>query len=381
MQWADDGSALCDHVGTRTRGAPLLRLRHLSTLAAVAVAAALLTGCAPGAQVDPTTCAGYAELAPADRSAIAEKAITGDPPIIVFTDEGADGFQLRQALDMACDDNETIADAAEYLNGLEPAQCAEFLQLDETAQTEWADAQWDTVGGSPFSSVKTERDLVAHMCGQTADATLAEAVGSMVGMSDSELLAMIGVVVDTPEAPASAAGGRQTYTYTRTDDAGFSQTLTVSIGSVVLGNDAARVASEWKAVGGTGQNPCYDVQMWAGRIMEHELAGYAFGTVTITNDRPDFPAQPWGYQFTRSGSFSMMGLQFSNGGSCQKLYEGGYVMQPSWGGDATWGPVPLVIAIADVRSPGAPQGDPNVVSADVVSLYPTAFSFPLTLAG
>lgn len=360
----------------------MLRLRHISTLAAITVVAALSTGCAPGAQPTPTTCAGYAELAPAGRGVIAEEAISVSPPVIVFTDEGADSFQLRQALDMACADNETIDEAAGYINGLEPATCSDFLDLDETAQGEWAVAQWEAFGGAPFSSVKTQRELVAHMCTQADGSTLAEAVGGMQAMSESDLLALIGadVGVQTPDAPA-AAGGRQTYTYTKTDDAGFSQTLTVTIGSVVLGNDAARLASEWKAVGGTGQNPCFDVELWAGRIMDHELAGFAFGTVKISNDRPDFPAQPWGYQFTRTGSFSMMGLQFSNGGSCQKLYEGGYVMQPSWGGNSTWGPVPLVIAIADVRSPASPQGDPSIVSDSPVSLYPTAFNFPLTLAG
>jgi hypothetical protein len=97
-------------------------------------------------------------------------------------------------------------------------------------------------------------------------------------------------------------------------------------------------------------------------VLASQTAGYALGTVTITNDTTGFPAQAWAYQFSGlNWDGSAMGAAFSNGARCNDLHSG-FMIQPSWTGNQ-WGPVPVAIAVNGYLSPAHPDGDPGTLAS------------------
>jgi hypothetical protein len=159
---------------------------------------------------------------------------------------------------------------------------------------------------------------------------------------------------------------RTTTTVVVSDNDGFQQTMTITLGPVILGSNTSLMESQWSSVGGSGSNPCIDVNpgndLSTNYVIDAEVAGFAFGTITIANDQPDFPPRDVTYIFSRNSS-SAMGVGFSNGALCDGL--GGFPFNPSFDDGASWGPVPIVIAIADVRTPAFPTGDPSAVSGGI----------------
>jgi hypothetical protein len=151
---------------------------------------------------------------------------------------------------------------------------------------------------------------------------------------------------------------------------GFKQTVKVTMGPVVLGSDTALMNSQWKGVGGTGSNPCIDVNPANDgstvHVLETKFAGYAFGTLTITNDVPSYPAKPQTYQFNLAYQIdSAMGIGYAHGATCDGLHPG-IRINPNWGTSAQWGPVPIVVAIAEMQSPAFPNGDPSKLAYPLV---------------
>jgi len=168
-------------------------------------------------------------------------------------------------------------------------------------------------------------------------------------------------VVEPTQEPVPLNYPLTTYSSTFSNDDGFSQTLTLNIGQVIPGSDP-RALDAWYSVGGLsgGTPPCWDSGVpGSGNTnfeLKSSLAGYAFGTVTITNDAPDFEAQELVYQWTGNTDGSAFGVEYSDSQNCHALY-GGLMMNPDFV-SANWGPVPVVVALNAYVSPAFPAGDP-----------------------
>lgn len=196
----------------------------------------------------------------------------------------------------------------------------------------------------------------------------------------------------TPEATPGVAipeFPRKTYTLKAKSADGFRQTVTLKIGPAVLSTETGTLSSEWAASGGSGQIPCMDVDLpndgSTGYVHSSEMAAYAFGEIILTNDVPDFAPQDWTVHFSRGESaadkVSAFGVGFSDASRCDGL-RGGFRLTPSWEGDVSvWGPVPVVVAIADVRSPAHPLGEPQAMSPPLkMGFYDKEIDVYLTLA-
>ncbi len=270
--------------------------------------------------------------------------------------------------DWACSDETggvLLLVKTQLLTPKEELLCRDFLAADVEQQAFWEEA------GQKANGDTFESGYPARACAMFPDAIF------------QGVLSNVPAYVEAMDGSTGEDGGpngslaRQTYSATFDQGDGFSQTVSVSIGPAVLGVDSALVESEWRAVGGTGSNPCLDVSISSIDVIETEFAAYAYGTVTITNNVPDFPPRDKTYSFSRSIlAQAAMGVQYSNGTSCESL---NFVpVKPSWGETTIWGPVPIVVAIADVRSPDFPNGDPAVVSAHPLWID-TTLAVPLAL--
>jgi len=165
---------------------------------------------------------------------------------------------------------------------------------------------------------------------------------------------------------------RERYSVSVEEDS-YQQTLTFELGPVLPGDDPALTQYSWVTAGGTGAFPCQDVSdLTTGRYVT-ETTGYAFGTLTVTNDTPDFPALEHLYQFTRPGS--AIGYGFGSGAVCRTTDGGGDFLSPSWQG-ATWGPTPVVVAVQGYRTPDHPAGDPELLRLPLVAFL-TDLEIPL----
>lgn len=184
------------------------------------------------------------------------------------------------------------------------------------------------------------------------------------------------VETPTPTAVTEAPGPMETYVITQAGEDGYSQTATLELGPVVPYSQASSIEAAWAAVGGQGPIPCIDADPDGDGLtnpLRSETAGFAFGTLEIVNNAPDFPAEDliWRFNRGRQGSVtqSAVGLGYSDGGSCSDLVVAGAMIRPSWR-SASWGPVPIVVTIADYLTPNAPEGDSAVLeSAPLVFGY------------
>ena len=197
-----------------------------------------------------------------------------------------------------------------------------------------------------------------------------------------------GTQTSAPEAAPDAALPQQSYSDSSDQGNGFKQTLTITMGPVILGTNTALLTSQWASVGGTGKNPCIDANPsgtgFSGPVLESKLAGFAFGTLTIVNDSPDFPAKPYAYSFSLdANSGDAIGFGYSDGAKCVSIYGSDSRVNPAWGTSAKWGPVPVVVAIRDLLSPAFPKGDPSKLALPLkfaVQAFPAPpLAIPLSL--
>lgn len=146
----------------------------------------------------------------------------------------------------------------------------------------------------------------------------------------------------------------QTVTQKAVSRDGKSQTVTFEIGPVVSGQETELIKNEWVSRGGKVNDvACLD------RAVSSKSGGFAVGTMKVVNDTPDFPAGNRKFQFIGNNKM-YIGLGFSGGSTCSPG-DGKYIFGPSWQ-KAIWGPVPVVIAINDYRTPNSPAGDPGLLT-------------------
>jgi hypothetical protein len=189
----------------------------------------------------------------------------------------------------------------------------------------------------------------------------------------------------TTEAPTpSALVPGHSYIVTVKSSQGYAQEATLTLHPGYKGSDRSGLATGWAAVGGTGENPCIDVNpandMVTNYTFRTDTAYFVFGTLTIRNKSNGFSPQPTTWQWvgkTGAGGdlmstpdpsidtdFAVMGVGFSSGGDCDGLTSGGFMMNPKWSGSSDqWGPVPVAIAISGVYTPNHPTGNLKDVSA------------------
>jgi hypothetical protein len=189
----------------------------------------------------------------------------------------------------------------------------------------------------------------------------------------------------TPEPPAFTYP-TDTYSAAYEDQNGFKQTITVSIGPVIPGSDTDKLAAAWARVGGAEGStpPCMNVHPTGtgntNFVLKSDFAGYALGTVQLTNDVTDFDPKAWTYQFFGlQWDGSAMGIAYSSGAKCSDLH-GGLLVRPAWKSNQ-WGPVPVAIAVNEYLSPAHPQGDPakiekpmNVRTFEASTQQPISFT-------
>lgn len=145
------------------------------------------------------------------------------------------------------------------------------------------------------------------------------------------------------------------YKTTFTDEDGFSQTVTFTVGPVMAGTDP-NIDRAWRTVGGESDSiPC--VASGSSASQNPSLAGFAFGTLAVTNDVPDFAPLAWQYFFAGLGTNASMGFDFSSGGQCSEL-RGMVPFVPGWESSPNWGPVPVTFALEGFITPAQPTGDP-----------------------
>lgn len=188
----------------------------------------------------------------------------------------------------------------------------------------------------------------------------------------------------TPSPTPSALGPAHSYIVTVKSSQGYAQEATLTLYPGYKGSDRSGLAAGWAAVEGTGENPCIDVNpandMVTNYTFRTDTAYFVFGTLTIRNKSNGFSPEPTTWQWvgnTGGGGglmstpdpsvdtdFAVMGVGFTNGGDCDGLTSGGYIMSPKWSdsGDQ-WGPVPVAIAISGVYTPNHPAGNLKNISA------------------
>ncbi|MBW0252593.1 hypothetical protein [Cellulomonas sp. PS-H5] len=218
--------------------------------------------------------------------------------------------------------------------------CLEYMSLGPVEQMNTV----ASVAGQPEVD-QVQANAVAGVCRRGEADTLATAVPT--GLDELARFHQL--------APSLTRESRST---TREVD-GYSQTLTLELGPVIPGDEVSLTSLSWADVGGTGEFPCQDFENVDIGHITAETAGYAFGTVTVTNDTPDFPAREEIYQFSRAGT--AIGYGFSDGAVCRSAAGGGDFLKPNWS-DETWGPVPVVVAIEGYRSPDHPEGDAELLT-------------------
>ncbi|MFC9352885.1 MULTISPECIES: hypothetical protein [Terrabacteria group] len=193
-------------------------------------------------------------------------------------------------------------------------------------------------------------------------------------------------VTPTPtETPAPPVlGPAKKYIVTVKSSQGYAQEATLTLYPGYKGSDRAALSQGWAAVGGTGENPCNDVNpandMITNYTLKTDTSYFVFGTLTIQNKSNGFRPEPTTWQWVgntggRSGvwsdpdpsidtDFAVMGVGYSSGGDCDGLMSGGFMINPKWSdaGDQ-WGPVPVAVAISGVYTPNHPAGNMKNITA------------------
>ncbi|MBT8162560.1 hypothetical protein KKI43_19190 [Arthrobacter sp. GN70] len=208
----------------------------------------------------------------------------------------------------------------------------------------------------------------------------------------------------TPDEPSPTAtqapltlGSGNSYTVIVKDSQGYAQEATLTLYPGYRGSDRSALDAGWAAVGGTGADPCIDVNpsndMVTNYIFRTDTAYFVFGTLTIKNNSNGFSPQPTTWQWvgnTGAGGdlvtspdasidtdFAVMGAGYSSGGECDGLTTGGFMMNPKWNGSSNqWGPVPIAIAISGVYTPNHPSGNLKDINAFILGEGP--FGTPVT---
>ncbi|MET4160030.1 hypothetical protein [Agromyces sp. PvR057] len=169
-----------------------------------------------------------------------------------------------------------------------------------------------------------------------------------------------------------------TYSIEAVDGNGNAERITLAIGSWVRGDDSALLDEAWASVGGLGTMP-----LLAGTDGFTAADGaFAFGTVSIENTTPDFPAEnfangnAWVYLtpliefdgfFTdwHDPSFEGLGAtmqarQYTSGASTDAVSGLNPLIRADMSTSDRWGPVPIVIGLDTVFSPNFPEGNPKL---------------------
>lgn len=183
----------------------------------------------------------------------------------------------------------------------------------------------------------------------------------------------------TPDpTPTSVLTGRKTYVARMENDEGFKLRANITVYDAVRGSDTEAMDAAWAEVGGTVPNPCLDADVgndtFTVTAIHTQTSAYAYGTLTITSETEGFDPPSVLWQFTTGraapkdgewvgsqGKPKAMGIGFSDGGRCDGLNTGGFIVTPSMN-DTTWGPVPIVFAYDGTFTPKHPNGDPSVLS-------------------
>lgn len=173
-----------------------------------------------------------------------------------------------------------------------------------------------------------------------------------------------------------AVTSRETHSITVTDGNGNSQRITVSIGSWVKGSDPALLDEAWAIVGGQGAMPITD-----GSGFTASDGAFVFGTVSIENLTPDFPAanfsngNSWVYlsplirfdgfftnwhgpEFEGLGT-TMQARHYSSGAESDAVSGSNPLIRAAMDGNR-WGAAPFVIGLDTVFTPKYPEGNPKL---------------------
>ena len=169
------------------------------------------------------------------------------------------------------------------------------------------------------------------------------------------------VVAATPsQAAAAPAPGpqMQTLTLPMSFPGGYKATATLTYSQAILTTDKARVNSAWAAVGGTGAIPCIGDADVHGGSYTWDSSAVAVGTLAFRNDSPGFSMPRFGLfiESMVSTSPTIAGIEYSNGSTCGDGHGLSSLQVAPTMTAATWGPVPIVFAFANARTPDAPNG-------------------------
>lgn len=178
----------------------------------------------------------------------------------------------------------------------------------------------------------------------------------------------------TPSTSAPTASalppGPKTYHAAQTTTDGYKQSMTLTLYPAIPGRDLTALNKAWTAVGGTGNFPCEDaagLDMSTLVSIPTHSSVYAVGTLSITNDTPDFGdgGMMWDFAGPDTNGYAM-GFGYSNSPECDSL-SSGTLTKPHWTGPM-WGPVPIVVAYGDVVNPDHPDGDYTKIAAAPIAL-------------
>lgn len=233
------------------------------------------------------------------------------------------------------------------------------------------------IGSNEGSSLKvvkalTVSALLVGVAASCAAGSEAPALPSVTPSSSSPDTSTSSEAAIEPSETPEALLPMESFSHTVDSDGGFSQTMTITMGPVVPASEPTVLDAQWAAVGGLGTYPCSDTDFGPGNP---DAAGFAFGTMEIVNNTPGFTAANKIYQFWRNEP-SALGLAYTNGPSCDLLDRGGMLFSPSEF-DNVWGPVPIVVAIDNYRTPAFPNGDAALLDRNGLALHSSDFFVPL----
>jgi hypothetical protein len=169
-----------------------------------------------------------------------------------------------------------------------------------------------------------------------------------------------------------AISPNHTYAITMTDPDGNMQQVTVRISDWVKGADSESTGRAWDIAGGEGPMPFSD-----SGDARADTGAFVFGTVTIENLTPDFPASDfnaghsWVYlkpETVVEGWFGRTSYQLIDAYQARTYTSGvttGAVShsEPLISADMTsnrWGPSTFVIGVGNVFTPNDPNGQENL---------------------
>ncbi|MDQ4214751.1 hypothetical protein [Microbacterium capsulatum] len=201
--------------------------------------------------------------------------------------------------------------------------------------------------------------LLASLTGCAAANSTDQAAAPATSTSSSAAPSPAPTSTPTPYAPP-VNYQLQTSTQVVTGTGGYKQTVTVKMGKVIAGTDAATLTAAWAAVsGGSDPIPCLGKQLGTfPYTATPDVTGFAYGTITFVNNTPSFPAKNWGAGLNPSSTLGI-GVDYLTGASCDQVLSSTVIASDLKNSSTASWSVPFVIAVPNYQSPSHPTGDPS----------------------